>query len=202
MILNPYNQKDLLETIQGTRILLETFGLIGSRVFDPHSPLRIWTIQGLYAPIRGRALGGIRAKLVDQKDFVTFCNQRDLEVLIDLASPGGYCWWLDDLYVDFDDEKWVGLCSDEDDLLDDLYDREMGLRAQYPEGTMLPNGMTLERRVHEGPYSDYEESLMFLWDMDSQGYGPDPRHETVERRWTNYERTLMKDRSKLWHTVY
>lgn len=197
MLLNPHTQKDLLETIQGTRLLLETLGLIGHQVFDPAAPLHIWTIQGLYAPIRGRALGGIRAKAIDQKGFVAFCNQRDLEILLDLASPGHYCHWLGDEYPDYGDPKWFGMCADEDDLLDDLYDCELEVRAQYDN--VVPHNMSFTRRVHESPKNDFEEGLMCIW--DAQANGVDHRFETIERRWASYERTPPNQRARLWRAV-
>jgi hypothetical protein len=201
MLINPYlpENQEATATIPGTRILRETLGVIGVELTDPHNPLRKWIIQGLYAPIGGRALGGLRAKLIDQKNFVTFCNQRDLEVLLDIVSPGNYCSWLDDDYVGPDDRSWVGLGVDAEDMRDDLYDRELRLRAELPIGSMLPYGLELTRRVHDGNGNDYEELLSLQWDADPQtGFSPDTRIETISSRWVSIDRTAPRLRDKLW----
>jgi len=204
MLINPNlpESKLTLSPFPGTRIVQETFGLVGTQINDPHVTGRIWTLQGLYLPVRGRAVGGVRAKLTDQKDFFTFINQRDLEVLLNLGSPGGYCPWLDSEYVDQSDREWHGFCVDEDDLVDDLYERELLLRAQYDEGDFLPEGSEISRRIHNGQGDDYEELNVLLWDMDtSTGFGPDPRFETIENRWRSVERTARAQRGVLWFKV-
>lgn len=201
MLVNPYaaSTRDLLLPIPGTRIVGETLGVVGTTVRDPLNLVREWTIQALYAPVPGRALGGIRAKVVDQKEFVSFCNQRDLEVLLDIASPGAYCQWLDAEYPEPGSAQWFGLCVDEQDLLDDLYDRELEARALYPEGAVLPSGLNFERRVHDGAHNDYIEMMVLRWDFDtSTGIGPDTRFETVDQRWASVERTRGAERAKLW----
>jgi hypothetical protein len=73
------------------------------------------------------------------------------------------------------------------------------MRAQYPEGAQLPNGLTIERRVHDGKYNDYIETLMLLWDYNTEeNFGPDPRLETVQQRWRSVERTNGRERMHLW----
>lgn len=201
MLLNPYSSanRDLLATIPGTNIIEETLGIAGLVLCEPSNMDRDWTVMSLYAPVPGRALGGIRAKLVDQKGFVTFCNQRDLEVLLEIAQPGGYCVWLDNEYPAPGERDWIGLCVDHEDLLDDLFDREMEARAQLPNGTPLSPGLELERRVHNGIDNDFEETLTLLWDFDPEsGMGPDPRRETIEQRWRACGRTLPGERRRLW----
>jgi len=79
--------------VGGTRMLESTYGLDRVQIPDPKTPGRLWRVQGLYLPVHGRALGGLRAKLEDQKGFITFCNQRDLEVILGLGAPGQYCPW-------------------------------------------------------------------------------------------------------------
>ena len=204
MIVNPYgvNSREVLAPIPGTRIIEDTLGLVGVTLRDPANVVRLWTIQALYIPLRGRALGGIRAKVVDQKEFVSFCNQRDLEVLLDVASPGAYCPWLDQEYVEPGEPGWVGLCVDEQDMLDDLYDRELEARSMAPAGAVLPSGLNFERRVHNGTENDYIETMMLLWDFDPQtGTGPDTRLETVDQRWSSVERTPGSERARLWLRV-
>lgn len=201
MLVNPYTPegKRLLATYEGTHIIQEGLGVVGATCIDPSNRFRTWTIHALYSPVRGRIISGIRAKLVDAKGFVTFCNQRDLEVLLDVASPGAYCQWLDQEYVEPLAEGWYGFCADEDDLVDDLYDRELEARALGQPGAMLPYGMSFQRRVHDGYHNDFEEEVMLLGDVFPEtGAGPDTRFETVIRRWKSIERTPTIHRSKLW----
>lgn len=204
MIVNPYTPEGqvLLAPIPGTHIVEDSLGLVGTTLRDPTNMIREWTIRALYTPVRGRSLGGLRAKLEDQKGFVTFCNQRDLEVLLDIASPGGYCVWLDDEYIEPGERGWYGLCVDELDLLDDLYDRELEARAQFPQDVVLQPGLGFERRVHDGLYNDFIEQMMLRWDFDPDtGTGPDTRLVTVDRRWTSVQRTASSERAKLWLRV-
>jgi hypothetical protein len=198
MIVNPYADKQLMRTYSGTRLLQSTLGIIGEVVKDGPDHHRTWTVQALYAPVPGRALGGIRARLVDPKGFVSFCNQRDLEVLLGDAKPGQYCRWLGKDYVDECDAVWIGLCSDDEDLLDDLYERELFLRAGSPEN-MLEPGTEIRRFYHREHKRDLDEVLQLIFDADpTTGYGPDPRFETVKYRW---ERLELR-RSHAWPLVY
>jgi hypothetical protein len=194
MLLNVYQRHPVV--IPGTRLLEATLGVVGVRIPDPEHALRAWEVQGLYMPIEGRALGGVRAKLIDQKGFITFCNQRDLEVLLGIGQPGLLVEWRDDAYVGPGDREWCGLCCDEDDLLDDLQEREMFLRAQLPAGVLVPN-LEMERRVHLHGSYDCEESYLVTHDSDPEtGLFPDTRFETIERRWIRSERRRVRwDRS-------
>lgn len=179
-----------LPTIPGTRILEDSLGIIGFQYADPKTPGRTWTLQHLLAPIRKRALGGIRAKFSDHKEFVAYCNQRDLEVLLGIAKPGDYCYWLDDEYKDATDREWYGLCVDDFDLQDDLYERELRLREQQPG--VLPQYIELTRRYYEGSY-DVEELLTLLWDMDTKtGISPDTQLDTVNYRWARIEKVKVQ----------
>lgn len=205
MIVNPYTQegRSLIRPLGDTNLLEDTFGLIGTRVIDLHNRFREWTVHALYSPARGRTLGGIRAKLVDQKGFVTFCNQRDLEVLLELASPGAWCQWLGSDYVEPFSDDWLGFCADDDDLVDDLYDRELEARSAYcPNNEPLPDGLNFQRRVHNGLHNDFVEEMLLIWDMcQESGLRPDLRFETVINRWRSVERTPQIDRAKLWLRV-
>ena len=154
----------------------------------------MWTLQGFYAPCR-RGLGGLRAKFLDQKNFTTFLNQRDLEVLIGLVEPGSYCTWSGAAYLEPGEDGWYGFLMDEDDLVDDLHTREMFLRAQSPSGILMAGDIT--RRLHLEDGVDIEELQVLLWDTDPEtGMTPDGRFETIERRWSRVERTRL-----LWHRV-
>lgn len=208
MLVHPYNERDKarLETFGGTRLLKDDLGLVGATVRDPDDSERLWGIQSVYAPISRQGVGGVRTKLVDQYDFVTFCNQRDLEVLLGLGTPGRYCPWLGSEYVEPGDPNWYGFCADEEDLLDDLHDRESLLRQTSPL-LLLPRGSCLKRRVFYGgsrvssthpAAPNYEEELDLLWDMDPEtGICPDTRLETVGRRWSR----TMKDKVR-WAAPY
>lgn len=190
MLINVYQQRPAV--VPGTRMLEATFGVVGVRIQDLRNTERQWEVQGLYLPIAGRALGGVRAKLMDQKGFVTFCNQRDFEVLLGVGKPGTPIRWREDEYVGPDDRDWFGFCCDEDDLLDDLYERELFLRAELPGGLLVP-GMETERRVHLGPGNDCEELHIVTQDMDPEtGLFPDARLETLERRWIRSERRRVR----------
>lgn len=188
MLLNPC--KANLATVPGTRILTDTLGLHGFKYVDPKEPARVWELQYLLAPIRKRALGGVRAKFIDNKGFISFMNQRDLEVLVGLAKPGDECFWAGEEYPEVGSQDWFGLCADDDDLVDDLQDRELRLREQFPE--ILPSNIEIVRRVYTGS-QDVEELHILLWDADTEtGIGPDSRLETIEKRWVRVERRPLK----------
>lgn len=198
MIVNPYADKHLMRTYSGTRLLEETLGVLGEKVRDGPDYHRVWTVQALYAPIPGRALGGVRARLVDSKGFVSFCNQRDLEVLLGDAVPGRYCRWLGKEYVDENDPDWIGICADDDDLLDDLFERELLLRGETRSPILEP-GLELRRFYHRENRKDIDEVLEFLFDADPEtGIYPDTRFETIGQRWSILERR----RSGAWPLVY
>lgn len=183
MLINPYKIRP--QTIQGTRILEDSMGLAGFQYINPAKPQRVWTLQYLFAHIPRRALGGIRAKFLDNKNFVSFCNQRDLEVLLGIGLPGDYCYWANQTYPIVNSREWYGLCLDHEDLLDDLHDRELRLREQYPG--VLPTNLEITRRIYDG-VTDKEELLILLRDCDTYGMGPDPRLETINYRWVSIER--------------
>lgn len=190
MLINPY--KDRPAVIPGTRLLETTLGIVGTKIPDPHNPFRVWEIQALYAPVTGRAIGGVRTKLVDQKNFVTFCNQKDLEVLLGIGAPGAYCYWAESTYAGPHDEEWCGLCCDDNDLIDDLFEREMFIRAQLP-GSFIPPTYDIQRYVHLERNADVEDVFVLLGDVDHDtGIFPDPRIETIERRWMRSERKRVR----------
>jgi hypothetical protein len=188
MLINPYAEK--LPTYPGTRLVSIELGVIGMEVQDPWRAERQWFVRGVYAPSTKRALGGLRIKLEDNKNFITFCNQRDFEVLTGLGVPGKQCIWAGDEYVGPEDTEWFGLCADESDLLDDLYDREMAQRSEIPG--VLPAGLEIWRRVHISRGLDVLDYFILLADADVNGLGPDPRIETIEDRWSHVERTKQQ----------
>lgn len=192
MIINPYTHKEAVVPISGTRILQEDFGLVGTVVRDPFETYRWWRVETLYSPLRERALGGIRAKLSDQKGFISFLTQMDLEVLLGIARPGEKCKWSGKTYQAPGDCSFFGLCADDDVLADDLYDRELLLRAQSPTGILAQN-TELIRRVHVEDGVDEEEYFIMLWDGDLHtGLSPDTRMSTLEKRWKRVEKTRVR----------
>lgn len=185
MLINPYKKR--LQTYPGTRIVSDRLGVIGASIEEPRYPGRVWTVSGLYAPTSKRALGGIRTKLEDQKGFVSFCNQRDFEVLLEVGKPGDRCLWAGQDYIEPDGNGWWGLCMDDNDLVDDLLDRELLLRSRFQD-PILPSYLEISRRVHISAGIDAEELLLLLFDADRDtGMGPDPRLETIESRWSKVE---------------
>lgn len=189
--------QDQVPIIPGTRLLQPTLGVVGRAFRDPHDARRVWEVQGLFAPIPGRALGGLRAKLMDQKGFVSFCNQRDFEVLIGSARPGDYCPWAKTDYFAPTDAEWFGICADENDLLDDLLERELLYRAHYPNG-VLYGSIDFERRIHTEHGMDFEEQWVFLQDVCPEtGFFPDTRFDTLESRWARADRKRVN-----WNHVY
>jgi hypothetical protein len=194
MLLNPARERPAV--IPGTRILESTLGIIGGRVSDPSNPLRVWEVQSIFSPIPGRALGGVRIKVEDQKGFVSFCNQRDFEVLLGMGIPGRLCPWLDRAYVSWEDSEWCGFCCDEEDLRDDLYDRELGLRGWLEEmhnQQFIMPGYDIDRKVHLDKNIDVAELFVLIADLDPEtGTHADRRFHTVERRWMRAERTPVR----------
>jgi hypothetical protein len=187
MLVNPYAER--LLTYGGTRLLQKDFGLVGTILPDPFNKRRLWTIQGLYAPIPGRSLGGVRAKLQDRKGFISFLNQMDMEILLGIAVPGKKCRWSGKEYAEVESPNFFGFCCDDDDLLDDLYDRELMIRG---ETGLLPYGAEVLRRIHYEDRVDYEELRILLQDVDPDtGIGPDMRIDTIERRWVRVERNRL-----------
>lgn len=191
MLLNPHCSHQILQAIPGTRLLVESFGLLGVALQDPKDDIRSWTIISVLAPIPKRSLGGLRVRVLDQKGFVSFCNQRDLELLLGLAQPGALCPWLRERYPEFDSREFFGFCVDEEDLLDDLHERELHIRTCHPG--VLPFGAQLTRYIHLDDGNDVEELLMMLYDCDPiTGLGPDSRIDTISRRWTRVERNKVE----------
>jgi len=189
MLLNPTKQRQLLQAFDGTRLMMEGFGVIGETLQDPREPKRSWTIQNLFQPLP-RCLGGIRARCVDQKGFVSFIDQMSLEVLLGIGTPGDDCVWADRNYPSTADRDWFGFCADYDDLLDDLHLRELLLRNDQP---ILRAGIELAIPVHLDCDNDAIDTYVLLWDGDrTTGQSPDPRQSTVQCRWAHADREKIR----------
>ncbi len=106
---------------------------------------RQWVVTSVYAPIQTLRIPGLRYRLQDEKHFVSFCNQRDFEVLVGIGEPGSWCSWLGDVYVDPTSRSWFGLCWEMFDHQDDLAEWSILLEQ---EGRLY-NGVELERRIHD-----------------------------------------------------
>ncbi len=196
VIVNVHRERERLEPLAG-RVLQETFDLVGTRIRDLDIPKRIWTINSFLAPLPGRMIGGVRARLVDQKGFVTFLNQRDLEVMLKRAEPGERCPWLGSDYESpFDHRRWIGFLVDGEDMEDDLFIREADLRVTQTEltgGNMLPTGFEITRLLHLNEKTDVEELLYLRGDFDpATGLYPDTRLETIGNRWVSVERRAVR----------
>lgn len=187
MLIHPFGYR--FRPIPGTRMLEETFDLIGAQVEWPKG--RTWTILGFYEPKGAKyIIAGVRARIRDDKGFYSFINQRDLEILIDPDLEGKWCKWMGEEYPKPGGKLWYGPCVDAIDLHDDLFAIEQELRQEY--GEPLP-ALSLERRIHDNG-TDWEREELFLHDMDIEtGASPDPRLETIGSRWTTAER-----RSVIW----
>ncbi len=193
MLLNPNVDKDKLKTYAGTRILRNDLNLLQKELKDPENTLRVWRIVGVYAPVRGRAVVGIRVKVVDKQGIVSFVEQMQLEVLLGLVTPGTQCRWSGKTYQPAVHQLFHAFVMDDDDCMDDLLDREHILRAQYPDG-VIPDQTGLIRQYQEEPGLMYRDTLELLTDGDvSTGMRPDYRLETISKRWLRQNRERLRD---------
>lgn len=187
MLINAY--QDPPPVLPGSRMLANTLGVVGREVSDPHHADRVWTIENVYSPAAGRAVGGVRTKVRDQKNVISFINQRDLEVLLGIGRVGRWCAWHSGSYVGPDDANWIGFATDDDDLCDDLYEEELGLRLESP---ILPPGLELTRYVHLTRGTDRLERWIFVQDRHpTTGAVPDRAFSTLLRRWSRSEREVV-----------
>lgn len=192
VIVNP-NKREYVQTVEGANNLVSTFDVVGLPFEDPQevNQKRIWVVQDLYAPIPTRTLRGIRAKVVDPKGFVSFVNQRDLEVLLGRATERSFCQWLGQPYASTASNDWIGLAVDGDDSLDDLYDREVVLRRGRIQRPLDPKD-TITRRLHREAGHDVIETWVLIADRDPvTGASPDIRRETIMNRWVLSETTRV-----------
>lgn len=187
MLINAYARPP--RPVAGCRLLEENFNILGRELQDPHERGRIWTLENAYSPASGRRIGGIRVKARDQKGFITFINQRDLEVLLGEGFPNAWCEWSGSRYVGPQHADWVGFAADDDDLLDDLYEVELALRE---ESLILPAGLTVTRLVHLARGTDRQEQWAFVMDVNLRtGLSPDTGFSTLKSRWTLLRRDTV-----------
>lgn len=186
MLIHPFEYR--FRPIPGTRLLEETFSLVGAEVEWPKG--RLWTILGFYEPKGAKCvLAGVRARVKDMKGFYSFINQRDIELLLDPALAGTWCKWMGEEYPELGGRSWFGPCVDAIDLQDDLHAIEQELRHEY--GEPLPP-LSVGRRIHDNG-SDWEREELLLHDTDpTTGMSPDSRIETINSRWVTAERRPVK----------
>jgi hypothetical protein len=93
-------------------------------------------------------------------------------------------------YEEVGERGWFGLCVDDEDLEDDLLERELRLRETYPG--VLPANLQISRRIHNAG-SDQQELHLLIGDVDpATGIAPDPRLETINKRWVRIERVPLQ----------
>jgi len=174
-------------SLNGARRVADEWGVTGTVLWHPGSPPRSWTVHSLFRPVNSV---GLRARLVDDKGFITFINQMELEMLLGTASQGSWCSWAGRPYPAPGGPEWEGLLATEGDLLDDLYDREQYIRYMFPD--KIPGGAEIRRRVYTGG-RNVEQLLVLLWDKDPEtGIEPDSRYETLSRRWAAVEEEVQE----------
>ena len=192
MIINPFQHKERLKPIPGTRILPEDFGLLRTLLEDTVNPARLWRVVGVYSPLSARSAAGLRVKVIDEQGFITFVEQMQLEVLLGEGRPGELCPWSGKRYQPSDHHMFDGFVMDDDDLLDDLLDREHILRASCVNG-VIPNTANITRKVHLGDGEEFEDTLIMLYDGDQEtGLHPDYRQDTLMNRWSRSERNRAR----------
>lgn len=171
---------------------------VGASFKDPLDSLTRWTVTHMLTPISGRRLGGrpvlfYRARLVDQRGVGAYINQRDLELLVGAAKTGSHCELTGGYYPGINDidDGWVGICTDSLDEVDELYIREMSLRAmpQYG-GWLYPNILcTWQVRVVSEEHAPRTRYWLSGYDYMPETWqtanpiGPDTRFSSVEKRW-------------------
>lgn len=201
MLLNPFTTPTAQFRVEYTRMLGEGFppnAYLGSVVQDPREPGRDWTLFCFYEPVKSRALGGVRARLFDQKGFITFSNQRDLELMLQLAKPGDWCAWAGRAYPSFRSDDFYGLTMDDDDVQDDLHYQEMMLRQEYFNHgyimNMCSNTISTTRRLHFDKNRDVEQVDVYLPTNDYDpitGVVPDFDVRNIKQRWRRVERSEL-----------
>lgn len=157
MIIHPYRQKDLMEVDVASHRLLgfrsaAISNPLGSSFYDREKAGRVWTVIDLYAPLYSRQCPGIRALVSDQKNFLSFIEQRDLEVLLGIGTPGEPCPWLYGTnYPGPDDADWFGLNIDDDEIEELLFANETMYRQ---DPLYAPNGLlnSMALAWHDGPF--------------------------------------------------
>lgn len=198
MLLNPFRDPPDRYRIEHSRMLGDGFvlnSLAGVVLPDRKNPSRAWTLCCFYMPLTDRkGLQGVRAKLVDQKGFTTFCNQRDLELMLGYVKPGMWCTWTDSPYPEFDSPDFYGFCMDFEDGIDDLHGWEMLKRQEYwARGyQVIPETFDVTRRLHLDTNVDVEQLDQFLYDYNPDtGMSPDYDVLRLSQRWRRVERNSV-----------
>ena len=204
MLLNPSKDPPDRFKLPHSRMLGEGFPpnqLYQTVLKDPIDPSRLWTLQCFYMPVKTRSIQGVRAKLIDQKGFVTFCNQRDLELMLGYAKPGTWCGWLGASYPEFASKEFYGFHMDYEDCADDLHDREMQSREDIRTGVLQVQDGVFEviRYLHLEARVDVEQHDQFYFMYDyhpGTGMTPDLDVQRIDQRWRRVVRS-----SVAWHRM-
>jgi hypothetical protein len=197
MLLNPFKDPPDRFCIEHSRVLGEGFlpnQFAGTVLKDLQDPTRLWTLACFYMPLRSRALQGVRAKFIDQKGFITFCNQRDLELLLGFAKPGMWCPWTNSPYPELDGPDFYGFFMDYEDCVDDLHGWEMAKRQEYWQRGFqaIPETFSITRHLHLEARVDVEQVDLFLHDYDPvTGLSPDFDVQHISHRWRRVERNSV-----------
>lgn len=169
-----------------SRLLTDHLGVVDMTLRDPITPNRTWTVQGVYLPVK-REMGGIRLRLTDSKNFVTYLNQRDAEVLLDFATFGSVCSWSSTRYLSPSDASFWGLCMSPEEQRDELYAQEVLLRMALQrkgQDPILANNTEIDVRMHIAPRQDVRKVFRFLGDFNPETRdSPDVTFERIDRRW-------------------
>ena len=195
-IVSPELAVSRLRVSDSSMILFLKHDCIGKSVRDPDNKSRLWTVRDAFAPEEDVAAGnslGVRFRCIDARGFVTFINQRDLEVLLGYGKPGERIPWSDNRYYVsvFSEAHWVGFQVQKWDSLNDLHLRETAIRIDRGYGNApIPMGATITRLIHMRDGQDLEVKFTCVGNADRHsGYGPDTQFGSVEYRWNCVEKT-------------
>ena len=198
----------MITVVPGSRIVegpAEYLVFVGRNFEDPKDVGRVWTVQHMYAPIPGTRLSGtpcvyLRARVLDQYGFSSFINERDLELLLEVAKPGAYCPMTGGAYPGIRDEQdgWHGFNMGLEEIEDDLQFLEMTVVRPQNSG-LVPYGAELIQRIHREEDIDIEKrwSAGCDWDPYTR-QGPDGRIETIGYRWQHIESTRWNWKEQQW----
>jgi hypothetical protein len=176
MIINPHTLT-ATQFHPDSRQLLLTLPAEGEVFKDPRNKRRTWRVLSFFQPAHRY---GLRARLVDNKHVVGWCNQRDLELLLGQADAGERCPWLGEDYVGPQNPGWVGIGMEPVDWQDELRLREIDMLTQ---GCEIAPWTELETLCEWASRPCFARYLYNGGPFD----GPD-----VTLRWLPYEKEMIE----------